>query len=66
MWVPRHRDIYGWGVWSHALCADFYRRLTRNPGYYHLEDASEESVAAFLSDIVEATLCDLQNAVRWP
>ena len=41
----------------------FYRRLTRNPGYYHLEDNSDESVARFLSDLVEATLADLQNAV---
>jgi len=40
----------------------FYRRLTRNPAYYHLEDNSQESVDAFLSDIIETTLADLQNA----
>ena len=40
----------------------FYRRLTRNPAYYHLEDGSDEGIAEFLSNLVEATLADLQNA----
>ena len=39
----------------------FYRRLTRNPAYYHLEDGSDEGIAEFLSNLVEATLADLQN-----
>ena len=41
----------------------FYRRLTRNPAYYHLDDNSDAAVAAHLSDLVEVTLADLQNAV---
>lgn len=40
----------------------FYRRLTRNPAYYHLEESGEEAVAAFLSDLIEGTLADLQSA----
>jgi len=40
----------------------FYRRLTRNPAYYHLEEASDEATAGFLSDLIEATFCDLENA----
>ena len=40
----------------------FYRRLTRNPAYYHLADGSPEAVGGYLSDIVESTLADLENA----
>ena len=42
----------------------FYRRLTRNPAYYHLEEADDAAVATYLSEMVEGTLTDLQNAVR--
>ena len=40
----------------------FYRRLTRNPAYYHLEEHTDEAIADFLSGLVEATIADLQNA----
>ena len=48
-------------AWVHTRY--FYRRLTRNPAYYHLEGgAGDEAIGAFLSDLVEGTLCDLENA----
>ena len=34
----------------------FYRRLTRNPAYYHLDDPSEAAIGTFLSDLVESTI----------
>ena len=40
----------------------FFRRLVMNPAYYHLEDLSHEGINAFLSNLVDNTLADLEEA----
>ena len=55
--IRSYQDGVDFLTWTY-----FYRRLTRNPAYYHLEDGSDEGVAGYLSALVEATLADLQNA----
>lgn len=55
--IRSRQDAVDFLTWTY-----FYRRLTRNPAYYHLEESSVEAVAEFLSGMVEATLADLENA----
>jgi activating signal cointegrator complex subunit 3 len=40
----------------------FYRRLRNNPSYYHLADAEPSSLSAFLSELVEGTVAELEAA----
>jgi len=51
------QDAVDWLTWTF-----FYRRLTHNPSYYHLADASPATVSDFLSELVEATVGDLEAA----
>eukprot|EP01119_Soliformovum_irregulare_P015903 TRINITY_DN4546_c1_g1_i2.p1 TRINITY_DN4546_c1_g1~~TRINITY_DN4546_c1_g1_i2.p1 ORF type:complete len:1649 (-),score=558.98 TRINITY_DN4546_c1_g1_i2:15-4961(-) len=39
-----------------------FRRLLMNPTYYELEDTSHETINQYLSDMVDSTLEDLENA----
>jgi activating signal cointegrator complex subunit 3 len=55
--ITSKQDAVDFLTWTY-----FYRRLTRNPAYYHLDDASDETIAGFLSDLIETTFCDLENA----
>ena len=55
--IRSKQDAVDFLTWTY-----FYRRLTRNPAYYHLADGSPEAVGEYLSDIVESTLADLENA----
>jgi len=55
--ITSRQDAVDFLSWTY-----FYRRLTRNPAYYHLEDATDESVNGFLSDIVDGVMTDLENA----
>jgi len=55
--IRSKQDAVDFLTWTY-----FYRRLTRNPGYYHLEDGSPEAIGGYLSDLVESTLADLENA----
>ncbi len=55
--IRSKQDAVDFLTWTY-----FYRRLTRNPAYYHLDDGSMEAVGGYLSDLVESTLADLENA----
>ena len=55
--IRSKQDAVDFLTWTY-----FYRRLTRNPAYYHLADGSPEAVGGYLSDLVESTLADLENA----
>jgi len=55
--IRSKQDAVDFLTWTY-----FYRRLGKNPAYYSQPDASEEGTAAFLSELVEATISDLENA----
>ena len=40
----------------------FFRRLLRNPAYYHLEDLADENLNTFLSNIVSSKIQELQSS----
>ena len=40
----------------------YYRRITQNPNYYHLAGVTHRHLSDHLSELVENTLADLQNA----
>lgn len=40
----------------------FYRRLQLNPSFYKLSNTSEDGLSEYLSELVETSLTDLQNA----
>eukprot|EP01127_Copromyxa_protea_P004841 TRINITY_DN1465_c0_g2_i1.p1 TRINITY_DN1465_c0_g2~~TRINITY_DN1465_c0_g2_i1.p1 ORF type:complete len:2175 (-),score=565.90 TRINITY_DN1465_c0_g2_i1:144-6668(-) len=40
----------------------YYRRITQNPNYYHLKEASHVAVSDNLSDLVENSLTELEDA----
>ncbi len=40
----------------------FYRRLTQNPNYYNLQGVTHRHLSDYLSDLVEATLADLERS----
>ncbi|KAL1514923.1 hypothetical protein AB1Y20_004002 [Prymnesium parvum] len=55
--ITSRQDAVDFLSWTY-----FYRRLTRNPAYYHLDEASPDAVNEFLSDLIEGVIFDLQNA----
>ncbi|EPX74852.1 U5 snRNP complex subunit Brr2 [Schizosaccharomyces octosporus yFS286] len=55
--VENKQDAVDWLTWTYM-----YRRLVANPTYYGLQDITHESVSEFLSDIVETTMNDLNEA----
>ena len=44
--IRSKQDAVDFLTWTY-----FYRRLTRNPAYYHLADGSPEAVGGYLSDL---------------
>ena len=40
----------------------YYRRLSQNPNYYNLTGASHRHLSDHLSDLVEATIADLEQS----
>ena len=48
------------GAVDYLTWSFFFRRLAKNPGYYHLEDSSPEAHSALLSALVDDCLADLQ------
>jgi pre-mRNA-splicing helicase BRR2 len=38
-----------------------YRRLTQNPNYYNLQEATEIGINDFLSELIENTVDHLEN-----
>ena len=57
---PRHVCHAARLIASTLLCA--CRRLLVNPTYYGLEDATNEGVKGFLTDLIDDTLADLADA----
>ena len=50
------QDAVDWLTWSY-----FYRRLSSNPNYYALKDASMDTISNYLSDLVESSADSLEN-----
>eukprot|EP00898_Chlorokybus_atmophyticus_P000832 jgi/Chlat1/174/Chrsp1S03247 len=55
--VASAQDAMDYLTWTY-----FFRRLLMNPSYYDLEDTSAQGLNAFLSDLVQNTLLDLEEA----
>ncbi|KAF1992121.1 Sec63-domain-containing protein [Aulographum hederae CBS 113979] len=55
--IASTQDGIDWATYTY-----FYRRLLANPGYYHLTDPSHRGLSEFLSDLVEATIKELEEA----
>ena len=55
--VQSKQDTVDYLTWTYL-----YRRLQMNPTYYGLEDPSPQSVAMYLSELVEATVRDLVDS----
>ncbi|CCW61896.1 unnamed protein product [Phytomonas sp. EM1] len=54
--IATRQDAMNYLTWTYL-----FRRITRNPSYYGLEDGSPEAVTTFLSDLVKATLEELEE-----
>jgi activating signal cointegrator complex subunit 3 len=55
--ITTKQDAVDYVTWTY-----FFRRLLKNPSYYHLEDTTVESFNKYLSDMVDTTLADLESA----
>ena len=55
--IESKQEAIDWLTWTF-----FYRRLASNPAYYGLEDADHDQVSAFLSDMVEDALSELNTS----
>merc|ERR1711968_66256 len=55
--IASKQDAIDYLTWTY-----FFRRLVMNPAYYHLEDLSHDGINAFLSNLVDNTLADLEEA----
>lgn len=55
--VTSTQDAVDWSTYTY-----FYRRLLANPSWYGLNDVTHDGLSAFLSELVENTLKDLQSA----
>ena len=51
------QDAIDWSTYTY-----FYRRLLANPSFYGLLDTSHEGLSSYLSELVETTLKDLEEA----
>ena len=62
--LPNHlnSNIVSKAIQSNEECIDWltwtfmYRRLTKNPNYYNLQEVSAEGISAYLSELVEGTI----------
>ena len=55
--ISTKQDVMDYLTWTY-----FFRRIMQNPSYYGLPSMEEEDVSEFLSDLIEDTLEDLQEA----
>uniref|UniRef100_A0A7S3G5F7 RNA helicase n=1 Tax=Palpitomonas bilix TaxID=652834 RepID=A0A7S3G5F7_9EUKA len=55
--IKKKRDALDYITWTY-----FFRRLLKNPAYYNLDEASDASVLAYLTDLVDDTLSELEEA----
>ncbi|KAK7208425.1 Sec63 Brl domain-containing protein [Myxozyma melibiosi] len=55
--VASQQDAVDWLTFSY-----FYRRLLANPSFYGVLDVSHQGLSEYLSDLVETTLKDLEEA----
>lgn len=55
--IENKQDAVDYLTWTF-----FYRRLTQNPNYYNLHGVSHRHLSDHLSDLVEATLSDLEQS----
>ena len=55
--IENKQDAVDYLTWSFM-----YRRLTQNPNYYNLQGASHRHLSDHLSELVETTLTDLEQA----
>eukprot|EP00898_Chlorokybus_atmophyticus_P007000 jgi/Chlat1/7300/Chrsp58S06941 len=55
--IENKQDAVDYLTWTFL-----YRRLTQNPNYYNLQGVSHRHLSDHLSDLVEATLSDLQQS----
>ena len=54
--IRSRADAADWLTWTY-----FFRRLVRNPSYYHLDSSEPEAVSAYLSALVDSTLEELER-----
>ena len=55
--IENKQDAVDYLTWSFM-----YRRLTQNPNYYNLQGATHRHLSDHLSELVESTLADLEQA----
>ena len=55
--ITSKQDAVDWMTWTFL-----YRRLAPNPNYYNLSGRSAQHINDFLSQLIEDTVEDLQNA----
>ena len=55
--IESKQDAVDWLTWTF-----YYRRLSQNPNYYNLTGASHRHLSDHLSDLVEATIADLEQS----
>lgn len=53
--IENKQDAVDWITWTF-----FYRRLTQNPNYYSLQGVTNRHLSDHLSELIEATLGDLE------
>ncbi|KIY91643.1 pre-mRNA-splicing helicase BRR2 [Monoraphidium neglectum] len=55
--IENKQDAVDYLTWTF-----YYRRLSQNPNYYNLTGASHRHLSDHLSDLVEATIADLEQS----
>lgn len=55
--IESTQDAVDWSTYTY-----FYRRLLANPSFYGLQDTTHEGLSGYLSDLVESTLKELEEA----
>ena len=55
--VKTKQDAMDYLTWTY-----FFRRLLRNPAYYHLEDLEDDNINTFLSSIVSSKIHELEES----
>ncbi len=55
--ISSKQDAMDYVTWTY-----FFRRLIKNPSYYHLEDTSSNAINSYLSKVVNAALHELESS----
>lgn len=55
--ITSKQDALDYVTWTY-----FFRRLIRNPSYYHLEETASAAINKFLSEIVVDALTQLEKS----